>query len=593
MAEDADITGEVGPHGGADVRADVHVFGSSRGYGTVAHSRGVADDEAQELESLQFGAAATADEIARLESRSVVTGRALRSGRFAISRMMPAGVDDAGRPTVEVITLILDARSYEACAGALSDLVADASLWRSARARIAGGVAVPTRAPRPSPRDAKVLQLLDLWRAALRVGAVGVVPEQDSRVLLQLVGSLDPADRARCRWGVGLASPSAPVDICSVADGAPLIGAREVLRPARDGAWHCGSETEYAEFRASGEMKWLPSIADIEANGRTRVIVEARRDADPASNRARPAGETDRARRLLPFAVGSAILSTVVLAVAIVSLLERQAARTRDQAPGDATTDSLDSTKQGSTATRRGSGAIDPVFGELPGGEMGPPAPSQQDHAPSQQGHAPSQQDHAPSQDAMKPAEPAIPGDAPSRSAPSAPTAPDRANDDKAGSLERRGKAVDERDSTPADEGTAEPAARRDDSNAETAAPDRSTSRDDIDLTQPQSIGLLLERLRRAEAPTLVSPAAVDPAAIWRDCLDQWIALSVMAVRLDRSCKTATKASDGWKNRDRTAWENQRRGRSAPSDVGIHGEDQPAERVWRRAAQPRALSGMA
>ena len=83
------------------ILAETHVLGSIRGYGTVAASGGVAADEARELESFQFGDASTAERIARLETNAVMTGRALRSGRFAVSRMMPAGFDDAGRPVIE------------------------------------------------------------------------------------------------------------------------------------------------------------------------------------------------------------------------------------------------------------------------------------------------------------------------------------------------------------------------------------------------------------------------------------------------------------------------------------------------------------
>ncbi|MEY3141612.1 MAG: hypothetical protein RLY21_105, partial [Planctomycetota bacterium] len=141
----------------AEIHADTHVFGSTRGYGTVASSRGVREDEARELESFQFGEASTADRIARLETHAVMTGRALRSGRFAISRMMPAGVDDAGRPTVEVITLLVEARDYAACVGALPRLASDARFWLDARAMAASGARITAVGAEPAPRDPQVL----------------------------------------------------------------------------------------------------------------------------------------------------------------------------------------------------------------------------------------------------------------------------------------------------------------------------------------------------------------------------------------------------------------------------------------------------
>ena len=303
----------------ASRHADVHIFGSTSGYGTVAASRGVGDDERRELESFQFGEASTAERIARLETHAVMTGRALRSGRVAVSRMMPAGVDDAGRPTVEIITLLLSARDYEACVGALPMLAERESFWREARAGAAGGARVPAVAPQPAAGDPQVFRLFDLWLAAARVGAVGVVPEGESESVLRLVASLDPADRPNCRWGVGLLSLSAPVDICSVAAGTSMHGARDALRPAQSGAWHCGSESEYAAIRVMNGLACFPSRADVESNGRAITIADEPGAATRSRRGDARAGDGARApgRRLLPLAIGSAVLSTVVLGVAI------------------------------------------------------------------------------------------------------------------------------------------------------------------------------------------------------------------------------------------------------------------------------------
>lgn len=312
------------------ILAETHVLGSLRGYGTVAASRGVASDESRELESFQFGDASTAERIARLETHAVMTGRTLRSGRFAVSRMMPAGFDDAGRPTVEVITLLFEQRDLAFVAGALERLASDAEFWRSARATVGDGARVEADdgGARDAARDPRVLRLFDLWRAALRDGAVGVVAESESAAVLALAAALDPSDRARLRWGIGLLSLSAPVDLCSIAPGTSLHGARAALRPAAEGAWHCGEESEYVAFRASSARAHLPSLAEIESQGHTRVFEDddarspqARRGAKGAA----AAGDDDaRARRLMPFAIGSAALSTVVLAFALTMWTRRE-----------------------------------------------------------------------------------------------------------------------------------------------------------------------------------------------------------------------------------------------------------------------------
>ena len=320
------------------IHADLHVFGSTRGYGTVVASRSVRDDEKRELESFQFGEASTSDRIARLATHAVMTGRALRSGRFAISRMMPAGIDDAGRPTVEVITLLINGRDYERCTGALPMLASDADLWRKARAEAASGMSIAAVAGEVEPSDPQVMRIFDLWRAASSAGAIGVVSESDSDAVLRMVASLDPADRLRCNWGIGLLSISTSADICSVAPGISMHGARDVMRLARDGAWHCGSESEYAAFRVMNGARWLPSIAEIETNGRPIEIATGGGSAPTVGSDAISSRSTHypprRERPLLPFAIGSAVLSTFVLAVAIGMFVMRDRPTIQPQSGG-------------------------------------------------------------------------------------------------------------------------------------------------------------------------------------------------------------------------------------------------------------------
>ena len=155
-------------------RADVHIVGSVSGYGTTAASAGVTESEKRELGCFQFGEAATADAIARLEHHAVMTGRPLASGRFAISRMLPAGVDDAGRPTIEVISLLLSASGYESCAGSMQMLASDVGLWRRARTEVGAGIEIPAANSAGDPEDLASLRAFDLWIAATRSGGVGV-----------------------------------------------------------------------------------------------------------------------------------------------------------------------------------------------------------------------------------------------------------------------------------------------------------------------------------------------------------------------------------------------------------------------------------
>ena len=106
-------------------RCDIHLLGSRSGYTTIAASAGVSADERRELEQLHFGEVGTRSAAERLRSEPAMAGFPLRSGRFAISRMLPSdALDDAGRPTVEVVTIVLEAAGYVRVAGVLSRLAA-------------------------------------------------------------------------------------------------------------------------------------------------------------------------------------------------------------------------------------------------------------------------------------------------------------------------------------------------------------------------------------------------------------------------------------------------------------------------------------
>jgi hypothetical protein len=485
----------------AGIQADTHVFGSTKGYSTVAASKGVRDDERRELESFQLGEASTAARIAQLETRAVMSGRALRSGRFAISRMMPAGVDDAGRPTVEVITLVIEQRDYERCTGALQSLVTDADFWRDARERAASGALIPAMAAEAQPRDPEVLRIFDLWRAASRSGSIGVVSESDSDCLLTMVASLDPADRMRCSWGVGLLSLSTSADICSVASGVSMHGARDVMRLARDGSWHCGSESEYAAFRVSEGLRWLPSIADFERNGRELGVPEWALGSAPS---AEPKRAEKRPQSLLPFAIGSAVMSTAVLAVALV-MWDRRGGGGLSKVSTTATSDVMHEPMQPIGTPN----ALDA------------PLPAAQVSEPALPLAAPLSEE--PSESSESPPQPAMP---------SAPAAEKESRPDAT-------PAVSPAPSLPSTQTEQPP--------APLALPPKETK----DFGQPVMLKELLARLKETPIPQRgqnESDFAFNQRAF--QALDLWIQITYEVNLLDQTCKQLARESEAWKSRD-------------------------------------------
>lgn len=215
----------------------VHILGSRAGYTTLDATAGLSTADRAELEVLGFGDASGSDAMARLESEASMVGRRLRSGRFAISRMLPGGTDDKGRPTIEVVSLVLDARGYASVVGALARLAQDVRFWRLARGAVARGYELPEEPSSASAREKGVLRAFDAWSAAREQGAIAVLPTGDASALLSMIGLLHAKDLDDCRWGVGVLSLSAPVDLCTLAPSTAAIGARPVLRAATGDAW--------------------------------------------------------------------------------------------------------------------------------------------------------------------------------------------------------------------------------------------------------------------------------------------------------------------------------------------------------------------
>lgn len=309
-------------------RADIHVFGSISGYGTVAASPGVRPDETRELEHFQFGEISTSEAIAQLGSRPTMTVRPLASGRVAISRMIPAGADDAGRPTIEVVTLLVDARGAEAVLPALDRLLSDVGFWREARERSRSGVELPEGAiPSANPRDSALLRILDAWLLATRSGSVAVLPESAIPDLLRFVATLDPADRVGCRWGVGINSLSAPVDICTMMSGASTHGARAVVRPATADRWYV-QETEVARASAADGAATWTATARLVGRATATAVVGGLGDPTDAFASGSPRSEIDeRRKRVMLISMLAAVCATGLLATATALFLSGPSAK--------------------------------------------------------------------------------------------------------------------------------------------------------------------------------------------------------------------------------------------------------------------------
>ncbi len=311
--------------------AHIHILGSRAGYTTLDATPGVTTAERAELEVLSFGDATNAEAMARLETHASMIGRRLRSGRFAISRMLPGGTDDAGRPTIEVVSLLVDLASYTAILGALARLASDARLWRVARGAVSRGFEVPEEPVQITASDPRVLRAFDAWIAARKQGATAVLGAGDEPGLFAMVALLDTDDLAACRWGVGVLSLSAPVDVCTLAPTTAAIGPRPVLRASTAHAqpW-LNAEMAAAEEHAA-RNPLLPPSASLAQAVRIEPAFDRPARATPAWD-AEPVDHEPQLRRksLLPIAAVSTACSLALLAVMAVAYARGRASTVRN-----------------------------------------------------------------------------------------------------------------------------------------------------------------------------------------------------------------------------------------------------------------------
>jgi hypothetical protein len=129
-----------------------------------------------------------------------------------------------------------------------------------------------------------------------------------------MVGLLDAEDLAHCRWGVGVLSLSAPVDICTLAPTTAAIGPRPVLRAPSHGPW-LNDETSFAAQHAARNPLLPASTSLAQAVRIEPTLGGPARAMNGSSDEAISAAAEPRRRNLLPMAAISAGCSLMLLSV--------------------------------------------------------------------------------------------------------------------------------------------------------------------------------------------------------------------------------------------------------------------------------------
>ena len=143
-----------------------HIFGSYKGYTTLARSPGVSTDDSRILESFAYNFGQTYD--ARFNKTLAGTPAfftlALRGGRRALARVLEGAPDDNNRPTLRVVTVIVSRQDWDSqLCGDVQILLEEERLWQWDGSAQPAAIEVTFRPPSHSvPRKSvpRVLALL-------------------------------------------------------------------------------------------------------------------------------------------------------------------------------------------------------------------------------------------------------------------------------------------------------------------------------------------------------------------------------------------------------------------------------------------------
>ena len=199
------------------MRAETHVLGSSDGYRTLFKSSGISTHEEGELTVLNFGQAESSD-MQALRSSPTVHGRVLPGGRYALTKYVPAGVDDVGRPTIELRSLIMDVAAFDQCVrGRLAQFITDDSIWNAPEFPGRGSIKLPAPCPALSPISSDY-SLLDAVSSSKAAGSLALVEGgvSGANALVHMIGAVDSAEIPTLSWGTSLLSTGVGVSIATL-----------------------------------------------------------------------------------------------------------------------------------------------------------------------------------------------------------------------------------------------------------------------------------------------------------------------------------------------------------------------------------------
>ena len=217
-----------------------HVFGSVKGYQTLARSPGVSNEQCRSLEGFSFGQPRSADYLNSLAKSPAFLIRPLAGGRRALTRLVVGVPDDRGRATLLLVTAVLASQDWDAILrGDVSLLLRAKTLWQWDRDPHLAPIDLPVSPPKTVQINQasadKLLALLSLIELRFGRQHSTVVRERD--LTADEMRSLEMLIPPSVRFGVSLAYRSLNsrlgTTINCVADETPLDGSVELHVPGQ------------------------------------------------------------------------------------------------------------------------------------------------------------------------------------------------------------------------------------------------------------------------------------------------------------------------------------------------------------------------
>ncbi len=204
-----------------------HVFGSYKGYTTLARSQGVTLDDCRIVERCahSFGQTYESRYFKSLSKQPAYFTTQFGTTRRGLTRVIDGPVDDQGRPTLQFITVILSRADWDTkLIGDIESLAAERCLWEwdgsgnisAIDVSISGSAKIPSKVTPVALQVISQLERTFLTRKAV----VSSESTLDFQIIRAIEILLPPASRGGITTAYRILSPQFPVRLISLASDA-------------------------------------------------------------------------------------------------------------------------------------------------------------------------------------------------------------------------------------------------------------------------------------------------------------------------------------------------------------------------------------